>query len=41
MIKRQLHPDFFTGFTSLTTGEKVAGGITIFTGLAMAYILEL
>jgi len=29
------------GFQGLTKGEKIAGGITIISGLAIAYVLEM
>lgn len=40
-INKRMPQNFFMGFASLTIGEKVAGGITLIAGLAIALVLEL
>lgn len=40
-ISRRVPDNFFMGFQGLTKGEKIAGGITIISGLAIAYVLEM
>jgi hypothetical protein len=40
-IRKTVSEDFFHSFPSLTTGEKVAGGVTVASGIAIALIFEM